>query len=89
MEPIVLFLQQVTGKISKLIIRPQFLCIASATRLFGDNLFPSAFFVFLKPNVAAEWLPFQLRIREVPGSNIGPDTCYPDRFFVVFLVPSR
>jgi hypothetical protein len=28
-----------------------------------------------------------LRIPEVPGSNLGPVTGYPDRFFVVFSVP--
>jgi hypothetical protein len=26
---------------------------------------------------------------EVPGSNAGPDTGYHDRYFVVFLSPSR
>jgi hypothetical protein len=38
------------------------------------------------PNVAV----FLLRIREVPGSNLGPETGYPDwSFLVVFLSPSR
>jgi hypothetical protein len=40
-------------------------------------------------NVAATWLAFLLCIRKVPGSNIGPETGYPDRFFVDFLRPSR
>jgi hypothetical protein len=29
-------------------------------------------------NVVIEWLAFLLRIREVPGSNLGPETGYPD-----------
>jgi hypothetical protein len=29
--------------------------------------------------VAAEWSVLQLRIREVPGSNLGLDTDYPER----------
>jgi hypothetical protein len=42
-----------------------------------------------KLNVVVEWLTRLLRIREVPGSNLGPDTGYTDRFFVVFVSPSR
>jgi hypothetical protein len=34
------------------------------------------------PNFAVEWLTFLLRIREVPGSNLGPETGYP-WFFTV------
>jgi len=30
------------------------------------------------PNVVIEWLTILLRIREVPGSNLGPETGYPD-----------
>jgi hypothetical protein len=43
--------------------------------------------IFIKdrPNVVVEWLTLLLRIREVPGSNLGPDTGYPDRVFVIFL----
>jgi hypothetical protein len=37
-----------------------------------------------KPKVLAEWLTLLLRIREIPGSNIGPEIGYPD-VFVVFL----
>jgi hypothetical protein len=40
-----------------------------------------------RPKVAAKWL--TLLIREVPGSNLGPETGYPDRFFVFFLSSSR
>jgi hypothetical protein len=40
-------------------------------------------------HVAVEWLTLLLRIREVPGANLGPRTCYSDRFFVVFPSPSR
>jgi hypothetical protein len=43
--------------------------------------------VEIRPNVMVEWLALLLRIREVPGSNLGPETGYPDRFFVVFLSP--
>jgi hypothetical protein len=39
--------------------------------------------------VAAEWLAFVLRIREVPDSNLDPETDYDDRFFVVFLYDDR
>jgi hypothetical protein len=30
------------------------------------------------PNVASDWLVLLLRIREVSGSNLGPETGYPD-----------
>jgi hypothetical protein len=30
------------------------------------------------PNVVVEWLKLLLRIREVSGSNFGPDAGYPD-----------
>jgi hypothetical protein len=30
------------------------------------------------PNVVIEWLTLLLRIREVPISNVGPETGYPD-----------
>jgi hypothetical protein len=40
------------------------------------------------PNVAVEWLTLLLRIREVPGSKLGPgDRLSRLRFFVVFLSP--
>jgi hypothetical protein len=39
------------------------------------------------PNVLVKWLKFLLYIREVLGSNLGPETAY--LFFVVFLSPSR
>jgi hypothetical protein len=29
-------------------------------------------------NMAVEWLALLLRIREFPGSNLGPETGYPD-----------
>jgi hypothetical protein len=31
-----------------------------------------------RPNIVVEWLTLQLRIREVHGSNLGPETVYPD-----------
>jgi hypothetical protein len=34
--------------------------------------------LLLKPNVMIEWLKLQLRMREVPGSDLGPDIYYPD-----------
>jgi hypothetical protein len=36
------------------------------------------------PNIAVEWLTHLFRIREVPGSNLGPDTGYPDWGFSWF-----
>jgi hypothetical protein len=29
---------------------------------------------FVSPDVAVKWMPLRLRIREVPGSNLGPET---------------
>jgi hypothetical protein len=40
------------------------------------------------PNVVVQRVTFPRRIREVPGSNFGPETGYPDVYFVVFLSPS-
>lgn len=31
----------------------------------------------------------QVTTREAASSNIGPKTSYPDRHFVVFLIPSK
>jgi hypothetical protein len=36
----------------------------------------------------AQWLTLLVRIRVVPGSNLGQETGYPDRFFMVSLSPS-
>jgi hypothetical protein len=38
------------------------------------------------PNIVVEWLTFQLRFREVPGSNFSPKTSYADPFFMAFLI---
>jgi hypothetical protein len=35
-----------------------------------------------------KWFTLLSLIWEVPGSNINPETCYPDRFYVVFSVPA-
>jgi hypothetical protein len=35
-----------------------------------------------------EWLIIPLRIRDVSGSNLGPETGYPGKFFMAFLSPS-
>jgi hypothetical protein len=43
---------------------------------------------FMITNVLVEWLTLLLTIREVPGSNLGRETGYPD-FFLVLLSPSR
>jgi hypothetical protein len=39
---------------------------------------------YLKPNVVVKWLTLVLRIREVPGSNLGQQTGYPDWSFSWF-----
>jgi hypothetical protein len=36
-----------------------------------------------------ERLTLLLSIREVPGSNLGPETVYVDEFFLIFLSPFR
>jgi hypothetical protein len=36
----------------------------------------------------AEWLALLLHIREVPGSELGPTTRYPERFFVIAIILS-
>jgi hypothetical protein len=36
---------------------------------------------FKKINVMVEWLTFLLRTREIPGSNLGPETSFPDYGF--------
>jgi hypothetical protein len=33
---------------------------------------------FNSPNVVVEWLTLLLRIRKLSGSNLGPETGYPD-----------
>jgi hypothetical protein len=38
------------------------------------------------PNVMTEWLTLLSCIWEVLGSNLGPETCYPDRFFLWFFI---
>jgi hypothetical protein len=39
------------------------------------------------PKYSVEWLTLLIRIREVTGSNLGPEIDYPDRFFVISSVP--
>jgi hypothetical protein len=41
-------------------------------------------FIHFTPDNEAQWLALLLRIREVPGLNIDPETGYPE-FLVVFL----
>jgi hypothetical protein len=38
-------------------------------------------------NDAVEWLSHLLRIRKVPGSNLSPETTYPEYICVVLLKP--
>jgi hypothetical protein len=38
----------------------------------------------LQPNDVVEWLKLLLRIREVPGSNLGTQTGYPQFLFILF-----
>jgi hypothetical protein len=40
-------------------------------------------------NVMVEWLTILLHIREVLGSNVGPEISYSNRFLMVFLRPTR
>jgi hypothetical protein len=48
------------------------------------------FYIIKQPNVMVEWLTLLLRIREVPGSNLGPaDWLSRLRFFMVFVSPFR
>jgi hypothetical protein len=35
----------------------------------------------IPPNVVVDWLAFLLRILDVQGSNLGPETGYPDEVF--------
>jgi hypothetical protein len=42
----------------------------------------------IRSHIWQDWAKLLLRIREIPGSNIGSKTGYPDAF-VVFLSPSR
>jgi hypothetical protein len=37
--------------------------------------------------VSVEWLTLLLRIREVPDSDLGPNTGYRERLNVIFLSP--
>jgi hypothetical protein len=39
------------------------------------------------PKVAVEWLALLLRIREIPGSNLGPMTRYPEEVYSAFHQP--
>jgi hypothetical protein len=52
-------------------------------------LLNAANFNYIRLKVAAEWLSLLLRIREVPGLNLGPKIVYSDRILVVFLSTSR
>jgi hypothetical protein len=48
------------------------------------NVFILVFSIVFVPNVVVEWLTLLLRIWEVLGSNLGPETGYPDLGFSWF-----
>jgi hypothetical protein len=61
---------------------------------FLDKVLPfterSKWLMFSTPlNTAVDWLELLLCVSEVPCSNLGLETGYPDRFFVHFHSPSR
>jgi hypothetical protein len=41
----------------------------------------------VSPGIVVKWIKLLLHIQEVLGSNLGPETSYLDRFFVVSSVP--
>jgi hypothetical protein len=50
---------------------------------------PKSFTEFKTLNVMVEWLTLLLHIKEVPGSNLSPQTSFLTEVFIVFLRPSR
>jgi hypothetical protein len=53
------------------------LAVETLTAFYGTS--KVHYRVFRKTLITAvEWLVFLLRFREVPGSNLGPETCYPE-----------
>jgi hypothetical protein len=42
---------------------------------------------YYRPDVVVKWSTLLLNIREVPGSNLGPETGYTEVCFIVFLSP--
>jgi hypothetical protein len=50
----------------------------SITAYFSRKVLERIFYIFNRPYFVVEWLAFLLCIREVPGSDLGPDTGYPD-----------
>jgi hypothetical protein len=51
---------------------------------FASNIFCYVNFNIVKPIVVVEWLTLLLRIRKVPGLNLGSETGYPDLGFSWF-----
>jgi hypothetical protein len=47
-------------------------------RLVLEPLYQLGLHTFVGPNVVVEWLTLLLRIREAPGSNLGPEIGYSD-----------
>jgi hypothetical protein len=57
---------------------------------FYFRLVSSKYFLVFLSKVAGEWLAHMLRVWEIPASNFGLVTGYPDRgLFVVFLGPFK
>jgi hypothetical protein len=58
----------------------------------GHDFYSAVLILYKKrlPYGVVQWLTFMLRIREIPGSNLGPEIGYPDlSFFVGFLSDCR
>jgi hypothetical protein len=53
-----------------------------------EKLHAQAFLTPDKILILNERLVYRLSIREIPGSNLGPETSYPDRLIPVFLSSS-
>jgi hypothetical protein len=49
-----------------------------------DGRIRAVILTYVRPSVAAEWLTLLLRIRELSGSNLSPETGYPDWRFSWF-----
>jgi hypothetical protein len=60
-----------------------------AHHLLWLTLWNDGLFQIILPNIVVEWLTFLLRIREVSGSNLGPQTGYPNYGFRGFSSLSK
>jgi hypothetical protein len=93
---VLLFLEQLIKFLRPTVSLVQILSSAdallSAVKTRGNTFLYVLFNFYFKkretPKVAPACLAFLLRIREVPGSNLGTETGYPEDF-VVYLSSSR